>query len=1587
MFLLLALVFIMRTIATTVPGSSKNIVRVDSTGTMLRVSVFGKGIYYSNNTGTTWKLSNAGTYNWNYMSSFGQLMGAASREGRLYTSTNYGQSWNLRRTSVYTSESYNPVLGTYILTNGTSLQNFLIGTSVVSITHPTSQSIEYVVQSPAATPVYAFVSLLPTPTVYSKTYSGTWTSSAITGTVSFLEYVNANVFMISTSNLGSRISVVDANVTYTSTLEFSALTTNMTFSPMTKGFMYLTQVNGSIYRTTDLENYVRVFTSNRQWQSVGSSSDGRVVVAAAKNEGVFISKDYGETWTPHDSPSSQPTSSPSMLPSSQPTSFPSQPSGQPSVQPSMEPSSQPTLIPSMEPSVQPSSVPSSQPSSSPSMEPTTQPSSLPSGQPSSSPSMEPTTQPSSSPSVEPSSQPTLVPSGEPSSIPSMTPLSSPSSQPSGRPSSQPSGRPSSLPSARPSFRTTLAPSSQPSSSPSSDPSIRPSAIPSTQLSASPSTRPSVVPSTQPSASPLTRPSVVPSTQPSRGPSVQPSTQPSASPSMSPSVVPSTQPSRRPSVRPSTQPSATPSIQPSSSPSARPSATPSIQPSSSPSARPSVVPSTQPSSSPSVRPSVVPSTQPSSSPSVRPSMTPLASPSIRPSVIPSTQPSSSPSTQPSMIPSSRPSTGPSTQPSVIPSTSPSNGLTDISTVKPSSSSTIDRSIKPSNDPTIEPSVKPSNYPTVHPSTNPSNYPTIKPTPNPSLRPSSGPTVNPTTTVASKTVITIADSNIRLKPTDRRIIQGTVTSPVTSVAKWEPTTTSYSVTANTMTTVPTYVYPNSLSSGYHVFSLSCNGVSQALTVFVLGPPTGGRTTIEPKTGVAFTTVFTVSALNWTSEYLPLTYSFLIQDLTLSSSTKNEYRGYLNSEIVSVKITDSMGISANDYANVTLNTTSVNVTALVNSISSLSDLALITLQTQNAVFVRTQLLEELSDFTNYSNPESLAIALNYLQVLAKSSDSLDSKGSSIVYRILEENTNSPLIFVPVNSLIGSSFTPVNKTLGLLVSYAEFLTTPPLPQTTIVSMSNFYFGSSIIESGNNASVVFANTSLAIASSGTYVQIIQIKDDVNSSLSYPISIRTNGNYTITIPTKTTVWSGTCTTNGVIKHTCPSGEVLTEQCSIGQTWSRTCPSTNVCVPTNNQKCTTVSQTPTQTTCSCTSSSQGSQTTIVVMAAYVITDFQSAFVVTRGSGSVAIIVMYSLIVSVFASVVVWHSKLSSSKVVPDDDVSVDSSVTEPYNFKGVGLQNRSTKIMPSSELSLRPEFTPYVFRDEGYYTRLYNELVHHHEYVRLLVSETSVFRMMTLVLSSTFVMAVLYDLQYPTDDGSCERFTDSTSCLGRTSYLDSSQTYCSWSQTVNGTSVTESICEYRAPASSLQTSVYCIVFVTFVSFLFSFPVEFLMSRIQERPRFIIDDDCRERLVRSDRTVFEWKTQLDSGSEVESSKTARVVCTIVLLLCDVFFIGYTVVKGYSRTYEWQSEYVITTVTELLLDAFVFETIACAYTNFLIPNLVAENVRSIRSIESGEVFVEPTRVVKFVSRVPLSLQTVLVRVVSPLVFGYLVLGISEL
>jgi hypothetical protein len=147
-----------------------------------------------------------------------------------------------------------------------------------------------------------------------------------------------------------------------------------------------------------------------------------------------------------------------------------------------------------------------------------------------------------------------------------------------------------------------------------------------------------------------------------------------------------------------------------------------------------------------------------------------------------------------------------------------------------------------------------------------------------------------------------------------------------------------------------------------------------------------------------------------------------------------------------------------------------------------------------------------------------------------------------------------------------------------------------------------------------------------------------------------------------------------------------------------------------------------------------------------------------------------------------------------------------------------------------EVIPQVYSDEkSRVGKVLSELSAHHRYLTLFTlrnEDMSLYRkvivlmkVLTVYTVQVFLLAVLYDLQYASDDGSCENKTDMASCLDRKTIIDRSQSYCQWA---DDAASSRYFCTYHPPHTSGWTFIYIFVFVSVITSLVNIPIDYLFD---------------------------------------------------------------------------------------------------------------------------------------------------------------------
>ena len=199
---------------------------------------------------------------------------------------------------------------------------------------------------------------------------------------------------------------------------------------------------------------------------------------------------------------------------------------------------------------------------------------------------------------------------------------------------------------------------------------------------------------------------------------------------------------------------------------------------------------------------------------------------------------------------------------------------------------------------------------------------------------------------------------------------------------------------------------------------------------------------------------------------------------------------------------------------------------------------------------------------------------------------------------------------------------------------------------------------------------------------------------------------------------------------------------------------------------------------------------------------------------------------------------------------------------VGVKTRTVaKIQPTSELSpsaskgvidavkakrvidnLRhyiDSVVPPVYLSPSFLARLKGELLRHHSYLNVFFGlENSsdyssrgrlpwipVFHLLTIQTMLIFLLAVLYDLQYPSspeERQKCYSYVTKAECLKQKSLFDSSETFCQWmtvSFAASGSTSGEE-CIFVEPDLTLEVTLYCAVISSVFTAIVLRPLNYL-----------------------------------------------------------------------------------------------------------------------------------------------------------------------
>lgn len=139
--------------------------------------------------------------------------------------------------------------------------------------------------------------------------------------------------------------------------------------------------------------------------------------------------------------------------------------------------------------------------------------------------------------------------------------------------------------------------------------------------------------------------------------------------------------------------------------------------------------------------------------------------------------------------------------------------------------------------------------------------------------------------------------------------------------------------------------------------------------------------------------------------------------------------------------------------------------------------------------------------------------------------------------------------------------------------------------------------------------------------------------------------------------------------------------------------------------------------------------------------------------------------------------------------------------------------------------PSVYNQIPFISRIWGEIIKHHRYVHLFIGSSmrktkgivSGIQLLTIQTMLMFLLAVFYDLQGPSDDGSCQQYNVMEQCLKRRSFLDHTETYCDWNYNTE-------ICSYNPPTFGWKTIAIIGIVVSMMTSIINFPMDYCFEII-------------------------------------------------------------------------------------------------------------------------------------------------------------------
>ena len=318
----------------------------------------------------------------------------------------------------------------------------------------------------------------------------------------------------------------------------------------------------------------------------------------------------------------------------------------------------------------------------------------------------------------------------------------------------------------------------------------------------------------------------------------------------------------------------------------------------------------------------------------------------------------------------------------------------------------------------------------------------------------------------------------------------------------------------------------------------------------------------------------------------------------------------------------------------------------------------------------------------------------------------------------------------------------------------------------------------------------------------------------------------------------------IVVHRCEGRSgILTSYCKILAPICALIDSNKGILETNSSVCLVLEYSKSSTTCKCILQPQQSNRrldnyamdgalTLVSTSMYVASNFKDTFSSVGNMNSsndiqrvLIVIIMFSILWT-FGLLLIFGCLWRRTKMLKVnilDQKNMDKITDE-------GKKTFSKITVHQNLVNYVKQSFPSIFSDEPLARRIYSEICRHHRYLTLISSSKgeagdkqrviTCIQLLSIQTMLMFLVALLYDVQGPSDDRSCSQQVMETDCLLRRSIFDQTQSYCSWIS--NSQNSGTFVCVYQQPKFTIKTVFVISVLVSLMTTLFSKPIDMIFD---------------------------------------------------------------------------------------------------------------------------------------------------------------------